>query len=146
MHTKKVSEPRTEKITQCDLLTNTAYMSVLTIELMLREIERQLEMNEAQMKREKKRKYSMFLDHCKKALFFAGELTEDIFEIDSKNKWKNIPVWQEESNELARLILLYADKSANVDNVNEVFKLLRSLPGEDIITEEMLDRFRLKTL
>lgn len=82
----------------------------------------------------------------KKALYFAEELTQEIFNVDASANWKNIPVWQEESNELARLILLYADKSADVDNVNKVFKHLRSLPGEGIITEELLDRFRLKTL
>ena len=63
--------------------------------------------------------------------------------MDAEVKWKNIPVWQEESNELARLILLYADRSADVDHVEAVFKMLRELPGEGIVDEEMLKRFYL---
>lgn len=146
MRKKTVTEPPKKKVSPEDVLINAEFMTALALELMLRETERRMEMESACFQREAKQKFNRFIDHTKKALHFAEELTQEIYNVDADVKWKNIPVWQEESNELARLILLYADKSANVDNVNEVFKLLRSLPGEDIITEEMLDRFRLKTL
>lgn len=129
-----------------DVIINTCYMTVLSVELMMREVLRRLETEGATVKQEKKQNFSRFIDHCKKALFFAEELTQDIYEVDSVKGWKTIPVWQEESNELARLILLYADKSADVDNVNKVFKLLRELPGPNIITEDELKRFYLKKL
>lgn len=132
------------KPTACDVTVNAAYLMALALELMIRDIERRLAMQNATIQREKKRKYSMFLDHYKKALYFAEQLTEDIFEVDAENKWRNIPVWQEESNELARLILLYADRSADSENVNKVFKLLRELPGEGIINEEVLKNYYLK--
>lgn len=134
------------KVSQTDLLVNTSYMVTLTLELLIRDIERRLARENATIQREKKQNFTRFTEACKRTLYYADKLTQDIFMVDSASNWKNIQTWQEESNELARLILLYADKSADVDNVNEVFKLLRSLPGEDIITEEMLDRFRLKTL
>lgn len=118
-------------------------MTVLSIELMLREVNRLLSLESSTIQREKKMNFNRFCDHCKKALYFAEQLTQDIYDVDAEVKWKNIPVWQEESNELARLILLYADKSADVDNVNKVFKLLRELPGADIITDGLLDRFYL---
>lgn len=143
MKAKLVEKPR-EKATSCDLIINTAYMQVLSLELMLRDVESRLAKESAQIQREKKLKYTRFIDFTKKALHYAEQLTEDIFEVDSQNKWKNIPVWQEESNELARLILLFADRSKDIDNVNKVFKLLRELPGEDIITEEDLDYYRLR--
>jgi len=126
------------------VLINTAFMSALSLELMLREVERRMNIHGASFQKEAKMKFSRFLDFTKKALFYAEELTQEIYKVDAEVKWKNIPVWQEESNELARLILLYADKSADVDNVEAVFKMLRELPGEGIVDEEMLDRFRLR--
>ena len=55
-------------------------------------------------------------------------------------------VWQEEANELARLILLYADRSANQDVVDAIFKFIREQPGEGIVDEELLKNFYLKKL
>ena len=145
MKEKLVEKPR-EKATQTDVLVNTCYLMVLTIELMIRDIEERLAADSAQMRRERKMNFGRFIDYSKKALVYAEKLTEDIFEVDADNKWKNIPIWQEESNELARLILLYADRSGDVDNVNKVFQLLRSLPGEGIVDESMIDHYRLKKL
>jgi len=125
---------------------NTAYMTVLALELILRDVERRLNMQKATLQGEKKLNFSRFCDLCKKALHFAERLTQDIYDMDAGRKWKYIPVWQEESNELARLILLFADKSADVENVYKVFKTLRSLPGEGIITDEVLDTFYLKKI
>ena len=134
------------KPSQTDVIINTAYMTVLAVELMIRDVERRLAMESAQIQREKKLKYSRFCDHCKKALYFAEQLTQDIYEVDSEKGWKNIPIWQEESNELARLILLYADRSADVENVYKVFKTLRDIKGEGIITDEVLEPYYLKKL
>ena len=144
MHEKIVSKP--VETTPCNVITNTAYMMVLATELMLREVERLLSMENARIVKEKKRKFNMFLDHTKKALFFAEGVTEDIFEVDAENKWKNVPIWQEEANELARLVLLYADRSVNVDSVEKIFKFIREIPGEGIITEDVLKNFYLKKL
>lgn len=143
MKEKLVEKPRSQA-TQTDVIVNTCYMMVLTMELMLRDIERRLARESAQIQRERKMNYNRYLDYSKKALLYAERLTEDIYNADSDNKWKNIPIWQEEANELARLILLYADRSREVDNVNKVFQLLREIPGEDIVNEKMLDYYRLK--
>ena len=128
----------------CDLIVNTSYMTALTLELFIREVEMRLAVEEARIQKEKKLKYTRFLECTKKALYWAEELTQDIFEVDAENKWKNIPIWQEESNELARLILLYADRSATKENIDKVFKMLRELPGEGIVTEDVLKRFKLQ--
>ena len=146
MKKKQVSKPPRKKISACDLLVNTAYMTALTLELFLRDIERRMNMEGATFKQENKQKYSRFLDYTKKALYQAEQLTQDIFDVDAENRWKNIPVWQEESNELARLILLYADKSADVDNVFKIFKTLRDIDGEGIVTDEVLEPYYLKKL
>jgi hypothetical protein len=121
-------------------------MTVLATELMLRDVERRLQMEGARIQQKKKQNFTRFADHCKKALYFAEQLTQDIYDVDAEKNWKNIPVWQEESNELARLILLYADKSADVENVYKVFKTLRDIKGEGIITDEVLEPYYLKSL
>lgn len=135
-----------KKISQVDFLINTTYMCALTLELFLRDVDNRLRMEGATIHREKKQNFSRFIEHTKKALYFADRLFDDITEVDSENKWKNIPVWQEESNELARLILMYADKSADVENVFKVFKVLRDIKGEGILDEKMLDNYYLKKL
>lgn len=132
--------------TTTDVLVNTCYMCVLSTELMLRDVERRLQAMSATIQRDKKYNFNRFCDSTKKALHFAEMLTDDIFKVDEEHNFKNIPVWQEESNELARLILLYADKSANVDNMNAIFKFLRELPGAGLIDEKTLDYYRLKKL
>ena len=141
MKAKEVKKPR--EVSQDDLVINCCFMEALTLELMIREVERRLATHGASFQKEARMKFSRFLDFTKKALFYAEELTQEIYKVDAEVKWKNIPVWQEESNELARLILLYADRSADVDNVEAVFKMLRELPGEGIVDEEMLKRFYL---
>lgn len=145
MDAKVIEKPR-EQATLMDVLTNTCFMTMLTMELMLRDVEKRLSREGASIQREKKQNFTRFLENYKRALYFADKLSDTIYEVDAENKWKNIPIWQEESNELARLILLYADKSANVDNANKVFQLLRELPGEGIITEEVLENYYLKKL
>ena len=146
MHKKQANEPQRRKVTQLDVTINAGFMTALSLELLLRYVEDWIRMDGARFQREAKMKFTRFLDHTKKALHFAEELTQEIYNVDADKKWKNIPVWQEESNELARLILLYADRSADVENVEAVFKLLRELPGEDIVDEKMLDYFRLKKI
>ena len=141
MKPKELKKPR--EVSQLDLTINAVFMMSLSMELMIRDIEREMAHQGAAFQKEAKQKFTRFLDFTKKALFYAEELTQEIYKVDAEVKWKNIPVWQEESNELARLILLYADKSADVDNVEAIFKMLRELPGEGIVDEEMLKRFYL---
>lgn len=124
----------------------TAYLTALALELMLRDIEGRFRAQGETLKHETKQKYSNYLKASKNALFYAERLTEDIFEVDAEHKWKNIPLWQEQSNELARLILLFADRSANIDDVEKIFAFIRSIPGEGIITEEELKNYYLKKL
>lgn len=145
MKEKTVNKPP-QKTTPEDLTINAAFMTALSLELMIRDIERRLMAQGAGFRKDAKQKFSRFLDFTKKALYYAEELTQEIYDVDADVKWKNIPVWQEESNELARLILLYADKSADVDNVEKIFRLLNELPGEGIVTEEMLNNYRLKKI
>lgn len=144
MKPKQVNELQKQKPSVADVIINTLYMTILSSELMLRDVESRLRQENAQVQREKKQNLTRFFESTKRALYYAEQLTQDIYDVDADKKWKNIPVWQEESNELARLILLYADKSADVDNVFKVFKTLREIKGEGIIDDSVLENYYLK--
>ena len=77
------------------------------------------------------------------ACILQEELTQDIYREDEKHNFKNVPVWQDEANELARLILLYADKSSDPDTCNKIHSFVQSFPGDGIVTDEMLEPFYL---
>lgn len=66
---------------------------------------------------------------------------------DKETKKFNAQVYddaQKDANEVLRLVMLYCEKCfQNFDNVNAVFKHLRSLEGMGIFTDEDIERFRM---
>ena len=133
-------------INQAGVETNVLYMMSLTMDLILRDCEWRMNKQREAFKREKKQLFTRYAQAIRTACVLQDLLTQDIFDCDQKHDWKNIPVWQDEANELARLILLYADRSADESVVDEIFKHLRSLPCEGIVDEKMLESFYLKKL
>lgn len=95
---------------------------------------------------ETKQKFNRWTEAVKRACIFNEDLTQDIYKHESKRNYKDVQIWQEQENEMARLALLFADISPYVDYVNEIFKHLRSFKGEGIVTEELLNKFYLKKL
>jgi len=88
--------------------------------------------------------FTRFTQAVRTACLLAEQLGDDVIASTAKSNYKDLNVWQAESNELARLILLYADKSSVDHNSDAVFDRLESLDGEGIITEEVLQRFYLR--
>lgn len=131
---------------QAGLETNLLYMASLAMDLILRNNEWLMSKQREAFKREKKQLFTRYTKAVRDACLLQEMLTQDIYDVDEKNNFRNIQVWQEESNELARLMLLYADRSANVDVVDAIFKFVREQPAEGIVDEKMLDNFRLKKL
>lgn len=129
---------------QASLETNTLYMMSLAMDLILRNNEWLMYKQREAFKREKKQLFTRYTKTVRDACFLQDQLTQDIFDCDSVHDWKNIPVWQGEANELARLILLFADRSADQDVVDAIFKFIREQPCEGIVTEGMLESFYLK--
>lgn len=85
------------------------------------------------------------VSNCVQGAFRAIEEINKDIEQSASADYRLLDEWAVESNEMCRLLLLYYDKcDKNEDNANAVFKFLRSLEGEGIITESDLDRFRLK--
>ena len=124
---------------------NIAYMFSLALDKLMMDIERRLLLQKEIFRRDKKVLFNKMMDGIYRAYRAAAELNTDIEVSASETSYKDLDVWNDEANELCRLVLLYSDKCGKYpDNANEVFKLLRSMKGEDVITEKDLERFYLK--
>lgn len=137
-------ESNVDELKQVSTEVNVLYMASLTIDLILRDVEWRMKKHNEAFRHEKKQRFTRFTKAVRDACYLQDLLTQDIFDADEKHDWKNIPVWQEESNELARLILLFADRSSDADVVDRIFSFIREQPAEGIVTEKLLESFYLK--
>lgn len=126
------------------VIINSIYMMSLSMDLMIREADRMMRRDGATFRREKRQIFTRFMKAVNTACILQEELSQDIYREDEKHNFKNVQTWQDEANELARLILLFADRSADQDAVDAIFRFIREHPGEGIVTEEMLESFYLK--
>lgn len=137
-------EDKEEK--QQAVLINTLYMMSLAMDLLIRDSERRMRKQGASFRREKKQVFNRFIKAVQTACIYQEDLTQDIYTEDEKHNFKNVQIWQEEANELARLVLLYADKSADQDVCDKILAFIRSFPGDGIVDEKMLENYYLKKL
>lgn len=131
-----------------DFLTNTAYLVALALDLLVRESEKTLNrLTPAQgWKFEKKQMFTRFTDYVKKACLINEDIFKDVCDVEAKNKYKYLDVWQEEANELARFILMIGDRTSDIDTIQEIHAFIRSLPGDGNATEDLLNKFYMKKL
>lgn len=129
---------------QTAVIINAIYMMSLAMDLMIRDAERRMRREGATFRREKRQLFNRFMAAVKTACILQEDLTQDIYKEDEKYNFRNVPVWQDEANELARLILLYADKSSDPDVCNKIHSFIREFPGDGVVTEDMLEAFYLR--
>ena len=129
---------------QASCETNVLYMMSLAMDLILRNNEWLMSRQREFFRRDKKQLFTRYTKTVRDACYLQDLLTQDIFDADEKNNYRNIQIWQDEANELSRLVLLFADRSADQNVVDKIFKFIREQPGEGIVTEEMLESFYLK--
>lgn len=129
---------------QAGIIHNCLYMMSLAMDRLMREVEPIMRKHSEPFVREKKQMFSRYLKTVKEACLLQDEITQDIWDMDAKHNYRNVDLWLGQSNELARLVLLFADRSSDQNNVDKVFSLLRSLPGEGIVDEELLKLFYLQ--
>lgn len=139
-------DAKNTNVNQAGVETNIVYMMTQTMDLFIRDLERRLFKEKSRFSREKKQLFNRYMQAVKTACIINEQLTQDIYDCDEKYNFRNVQVWQEQSNELARFILLFADKSADQNVVDKIFAFLREQPGEGIIDEKMLETFYLKKL
>lgn len=128
-----------------DFEINVMYQMTQAIELIMRDFERRLLKTNIGFRHEKKKQFTRLMKSVKDIYTQFDILYQDIIDSAKDKGWETLDIWAEESNELARLILLYADKSAgNMDNIDKIFRYLRRFKGQGIVTEEVLSKFYLK--
>ena len=133
-----------------DVETNVLFMMSLAMDLMLRDIDRKIQFEAYKQgkvggfKYEKKMLFKRFTQAVKTACILAEQLGDDVIASTEKSNYKDLNIWQAESNELARLVLLYADKSSEEGATESIFDYLESFKGAGIITEEKLKPFYLR--
>lgn len=133
-----------------DVETNVLFMMSLAKDLMLRDLDRKIQFEAYKQgkvggfKYEKKMLFKRFTQAVKTACILAEQLGDDVIASTEKSNYKDLNIWQAESNELARLVLLYADKSSEEGATESIFNYLGSFKGAGIITEEKLKPFYLR--
>ena len=130
---------------QSSLEINVLFMMSLAMDLILRDAEWKMKLNREAFKREKKQVFTRFTKAVRDACIFQEMLTQDIYDVDSANNYRNIQTW-EEANELARLVLLYADRSADQEVTDAIFKFIREQPCEGIVDDKLMESFYLAKL
>lgn len=129
---------------QASCETNVLYMMSLAMDLILRNNEWLMSRLRQSFRKDKKQLFTRYAKTVRDACYLQDLLTQDIFDADEKNNYRNIQIWQDEANELSRLVLLFADRSADQNVVDGIFKFIRSTPGEGIVDEQLLSNFYLK--
>ena len=132
------------KITVQSVETNVLYMGVMALDLILRDTERRMRAIGGEFKYEKKMAFNRFIKSVKEACLMAERLQDDVVASTAGSSYKDYDVWLGEANELARLILLYADKSSEDGATEAIFGYLNSFKGAGVVSEDDLRRFFLK--
>lgn len=139
-----MEDKKNTPINQAGMMTNALYMMSLSMDRILRTCEWLMAKNREAWKREKKQLFNRYTKAVRDACLLQDILTQDIYDCDEKHNYRNVDVWLEEANELARLVLMFADRSADPDVVNAIFKFIRDQPAEGIVDEKMLESFYMK--
>lgn len=130
--------------TQENILTDSIFLMAFAQDLMIQDLLVRLKSQGDGLRQRSKFNLNEMIKALKRASHFADELKEELFEADSEHKWKNIQTWQDESNEVARLVLLWEDREPHPEVCDDIFKFIRSTQGDGVVTEEMLENYYLK--
>lgn len=124
---------------------NTLYLLALAMDRMMLDFERRMKASGQEFRRDKKFQFRQIIDGVQRAYRAFQVLNEDIEHSCSDKGWEVLDAWYEEALEFVRLILLYDDRCGkNITNRDNLFKYLREMEGDGIITEEALQKFYLK--
>ena len=135
--------PHSEQVERVEI--NVTYVIALALSVLINDIEKSLLSRRVRYKQDRKRRFNNIISSIKEIKRNLDIIDYIDFAEDLEGHYDAYQYYQEDAAELARLVLLFADRQGhNPDNANEVFRLLRSQTGEGIIDEETLKRFYLK--
>lgn len=130
------------------LLVNMAYTAAFAAERLLLVLEKYLNARGERLRHDKKYNFGMLrksLQAAKRYYDFAFD--DDLIRaVYNSGEMTDYDRAHEDANEIARLLLLYADRCGyNQKNYEELFKTLRAMPdGLGKITEDVLKDFYMK--
>ena len=135
--------PHSEQVERVEI--DVTYVIALALSMLINDIEKSLLSRRVRYKQDRKRRFNNIISSIKEIKRNLDIIDYIDFAEDLEGHYDAYQYYQEDAAELARLVLLFADRQGyNPDNANEVFRLLRSQTGEGIIDEETLKRFYLK--
>ena len=120
------------------------YMMSLAMDIILRHNEWLMSQYRTAFKHEKKQLFTRYTKTVRDACILQEQMTQDIYQCEAEHNYRNVDTWLDQANELARLILLYADRSGDQDVVDRIFTFIREQPAEGIVDDKMLEAFYLK--
>lgn len=130
------------------LLVNMAYTAAFAAERLLLVLEKYLNARGERLRHDKKYNFGMLrksLQAAKRYYDFAFD--DDLIRaVYNSGEMTDYDRAHEDANEIARLLLLYADRCGyNQKNYDDLFKTLRAMPGGlGKITEDVLKDFYMK--
>ena len=127
-----------------NVLTDSIFLMAFAQDLMIQDLLVRLKSQGDGLRQRSKFNLNEMIKALKRASHFADELREELFDADAEHKWKNIQTWQDEANEVARLVLLWEDREPHPDECDKIFKFIRqNTEGDGVVTEEMLKNYYL---
>lgn len=141
------------KITKFDSMeVNILYLVEQVLMLLLEDVERRLRRNNASFNHRKKMLFNRFLQNVRHARTIDDQLISyDIYRAaknlakDSKEWVENIDDWRKEANQLARLLILFCDKTTeNPGNAEAIFAHLESMEGKGNVSAKDLEYFHMQ--
>lgn len=126
-----------------NILTDSIFLMAFAQDLMIQDLQRRMKAKGEGLRQRSRLNLKQMLSHIKAASHYADELKEELFDADAEHKWKNIQTWQDEANEVARLVLLWEDREPHPEVCDDIFKFIRSTQGDGVVTEEMLKNYYL---
>lgn len=127
-----------------DLETNVLYIMTYAMDLMARDMDRKFRSEGGFFHQHKKMLFHRYTESIRQAIELSRQINDAVEQVTAPGGYKDLDKFAADGNEMARLLLAYADKSDIGDNIKAVFSLLRELPGGGLVTEEKLKRFYLR--
>lgn len=129
-------------------LTHLAYLVSMVVDLFVMDIDRRLrDVNKRYgLRREVKMRMSGYVKKIKEcATYFENFIEPTIIENGKDNQWQDYELCRMFSNELARVVMLYYEKTVSKDNSDKIIDFMLSIPDErNAFKVEDINRFNLK--
>jgi predicted transcriptional regulator len=128
-----------------DLEINLLYIATMAMERIVDDIEKRLNAKKKTFHFEKKMRFNDIMKSIKNIKRQNDLIDQEDYAKGLAGNYESYQYYQEDAYELARILLLFADRhSKDIDVGNQIAKHLRSMETANIITEEVLDKFYLK--